>query len=154
MQQEQRAKRGVRPAKAAERLGVSLPTFWRYARTIADFPKLCKLSDAVTIVDGDELDAYVERRKNGLTPPRKITSANTKARDAATSVGCRLVAELTPAELAAWLAAGRPGRVVLGDCELVTLKAMRRLTTAAVVAAAPATTGRTRRKHAAEPATI
>jgi len=154
MQQESRAKRGVRPAKAAERLGVSLPTFWRYARTIADFPKLIKLTDAVTIVDADELDAYVERRKIGTNPPRKIAAPEMKTRDAAASVGCRLVADLTPAELTAWTAAGKPGRVVLGECELVTIKAMRRLTTAPVLRAEPASAGRTRRKRAEEPAAI
>lgn len=53
----------LRPAKAAERLGVSLPTFWRYARTVPDFPKLIKISSAVTVVDAAELDAFVERRK-------------------------------------------------------------------------------------------
>jgi len=153
MHEKVRTKRGLRPTMAAERLGVSLPTFWRYARLIEDFPKLIKISSAVTVIDADELEQFIARRQTGISP-RAVVKPEVNTKDAAAALGCRLVSDLTPAELVAWTAAGRPGRVVLGDCEVVTIKAIRRLTTAPVLATAPATTGRTRRKGAAEPATV
>lgn len=128
MQQENRAKRGVRPSKAAERLGVSLPTFWRYARTIPDFPKLIRLSVGVTIVDEDELDAYVDRRRMFTASPRKrIAPPDADARNAAAALGCRLVGDMSPAELAEWTAAGRPQLVKVGEYELVPIKALQRM---------------------------
>ncbi len=51
-----------------------------------------------------------------------------KARQAAARLGCRLVRDLSPDELAAWTAAGKPQRVKLGEYELVPLKALQRLT--------------------------
>ena len=47
----------ARPKKAAQILGVALPTFWRYAKR-PDFPKLRKLSSRCTVVDVDELIAW------------------------------------------------------------------------------------------------
>jgi len=133
MQQEQRAKRSSRPKKAAERMGISLPTFYRYARTIPDFPKLIKLSDAVTIVDDDELDAYVARRAAGVAPPLKGGPPDGKVKAAAAQLGARLVADLTPSELRDWTAKGRPCRVQIGGVELVLLKAIECAAAPAVV---------------------
>lgn len=135
MQQEQRTKRGIRPKQAAAKLGVSDPTFWRYVRTIPDFPKAVKLSPAVTIFDEDELDAFIARRAAGAVSPLKRSPPDGKVKAAAAALGARLVADLTPSELRAWTAAGRPCRVSLGGVELVLLKAIER---AVASAAAPA----------------
>lgn len=48
-----------RPARAAEKLGVSVATFYRLARTDPRFPRLHKLSERVTVVYDDELDAFI-----------------------------------------------------------------------------------------------
>ncbi len=58
-----RQKRFVRIAQAAAKLGVSKPTFYRYVRDVADFPKIIKLSERVSVVDDDELDAFAARRR-------------------------------------------------------------------------------------------
>ena len=147
MQHENPTKRGIRPAKAAEKLGVSLPTLWRYSRTVADFPEAVKLSAAVTVFDEGELDAYVERRRLAVIPQRKIGASDVKARDAASALGCRLVSDLSPAELAAWTAAGSPHRVSLGGVELVLLKAIERAAAppAAVPVESPRKRGRPRK---------
>jgi len=148
MQQEDRTKRGVRPAKAAEKLGVSLPTLWRYARLVPDFPKAVKLSSAVTIFDDGELDAYVARRALGGAPLLKVGPPDVKVKAAAAALGARLVSDLSAAELATWTAAGRPHRVSLGGVELVLLKAIEPVAAlAAVSVGSPPKRGRPR-KHA------
>lgn len=124
--QQGTTKRAVRPSKAAEKLGVSTPTLWRYARTVADFPRPTKLSPQVTVFDEDELDAWVASRR-GKTAPPGSTRSNVQIRDAAAALGCRLVSDLSAEELSAWTTAGRPGRVVLSTFELATLKALERL---------------------------
>lgn len=58
-----RQKRFVRIAQAAAKIGVSKPTFYRYVRDVPDFVKIIKLSERVSVVDDDELDAFVARRK-------------------------------------------------------------------------------------------
>jgi prophage regulatory protein len=55
--------RALRPAQAAERLGISLPTLWRYIRNNPSFPRPSKLSDRVTVFDAAELDAFIASRK-------------------------------------------------------------------------------------------
>lgn len=55
--------RALRPAQAAERLGISLPTLWRYIRNNPNFPRPSKLSDRVTVLDAGELDAFIASRK-------------------------------------------------------------------------------------------
>lgn len=57
----QKAKRALRPAKAAEKLGISVPTLYRYIREKSDFPKLHKLSDRVSFLDESELDAFIAK---------------------------------------------------------------------------------------------
>ena len=123
---ENRTKRGIRPAQAAEKLGVSLPTLWRYARVAPDFPQAVRLSPNVTIFDEGELDAYVARRASGEAPPLTVNPPDGKIKRAAAALGARLVDDLTPAERRAWNAAGRPCRVQLGGVELVLLKAIER----------------------------
>lgn len=59
MSESPRPKQGLRPAKAAKKLDVSLPTLWRYARLNPAFPKAKKLSARVTIFDEGELDAFM-----------------------------------------------------------------------------------------------
>ncbi len=52
-------KRRLRPAKVASELGVGLSTMWYYAKNDPTFPKFIKLSPGVSVIDGDELDAWV-----------------------------------------------------------------------------------------------
>lgn len=63
-------RRTIRPARIAEKLGVGLPTVWRYARTDPTFPKLFKLTPAVTVAYEDEIDAWVEGRRVAAMPAR------------------------------------------------------------------------------------
>jgi prophage regulatory protein len=60
---DERTRRALRPAQAAEKLGVSLPTLWRYARSNPSFPRPSKLSERVTVFDEYELDEFVASRK-------------------------------------------------------------------------------------------
>jgi predicted DNA-binding transcriptional regulator AlpA len=59
----QRPKRYSRIAKACERIGVSKPTFYRYVRDVPDFPKIIKLSERVSVIDDEELEAWATRRR-------------------------------------------------------------------------------------------
>lgn len=54
--------RGLRPAKAAEYIGVGVSTFWRYAKTIPDFPKPVKLSPRCTIFFESQLSDWLASR--------------------------------------------------------------------------------------------
>jgi predicted DNA-binding transcriptional regulator AlpA len=58
-----RPKRYSRIAKACERIGVSKPTFYRYVRDVPDFPKIIKLSERVSVIDDEELEAWATRRR-------------------------------------------------------------------------------------------
>jgi len=49
----------LRPAKAADYLGVGLSTFWLKAKTDPDFPPLIKLSPRTTVVQQAALDRYL-----------------------------------------------------------------------------------------------
>ncbi len=55
----------IRPKKAAELLGVSLPTFWRWAAQQHDFPKGRRLSARCTVFDTGELIAWRESKVKG-----------------------------------------------------------------------------------------
>jgi hypothetical protein len=69
-----------------------------------------------------------QRRLEAETPrPPTPGAFETGARHAAEGLGCRLVADLEPEELAAWMAAGQPQRTMLGGIELVPAKTVRRL---------------------------
>lgn len=50
--------RSIRPRKAAELLGVSLPTFWRWVKQNPGFPKVTRLSNRCSVVSLDELNAW------------------------------------------------------------------------------------------------
>ena len=54
-----RSKQAVRPAQAAAKLGVSLPTLWRYCKHNPAMPKPRKLSARVTVFDEQELDTFL-----------------------------------------------------------------------------------------------
>lgn len=60
---EQSTKRALRPAQVASKLGISVASVWRFARTNPTFPRPRKLSERVTVFDEAELDAFVESRK-------------------------------------------------------------------------------------------
>lgn len=63
MSEATRSRQAIRPAQAAKKLAVSLPTLWRYCRLNPDMPKPRKLSPRVTVFDEHELDAFLEGRK-------------------------------------------------------------------------------------------
>lgn len=63
-------RRTLRPAQIAKKLGVSLPTVWRYARTDSTFPELFKLTPSVTVGFEDEIDAWVLSRRAASMPAR------------------------------------------------------------------------------------
>lgn len=60
MQDSSPPKQALRPAQAARKLGVSLPTLWRYCRTNPAMPKPRKLSMRVTVFVEQELDAFID----------------------------------------------------------------------------------------------
>jgi predicted DNA-binding transcriptional regulator AlpA len=62
MKPQPRQKKFIRIAQAAAKLGISKPTFYRYVRDVPDFPKIIKLSDRVSVLDDEELDAFVARK--------------------------------------------------------------------------------------------
>ncbi len=56
-------RRGIRPAPTAAKIGVSLPTLWRYVRNNPHFPRPRKLSERVTVFDETEIDAFLAAPK-------------------------------------------------------------------------------------------
>ncbi|MCA8094418.1 AlpA family phage regulatory protein [Burkholderia anthina] len=54
--------KGIRPAQAAEKLGIGISTLWLRAKREADFPKPVKLGSRTTIFIEAELDAYLQKR--------------------------------------------------------------------------------------------
>ena len=140
------SRRTLRPAQVAEKIGISLATTWRYVRKDPTFPRPFKLTANTTVYFEHEIDAWLSAKREAALPPRSPTApavpaalpADSKTRDAAAALGCRLVADLKPGELAAWTAAGRPGRVQLGEHQLVPQKMLERAVPAAsAVPAAP-----------------
>lgn len=51
--------RALRPAKAAEKLGIGISTLWAKAKDQADFPKPIKTGPRTTVFLEHELDAYL-----------------------------------------------------------------------------------------------
>ncbi|MDN7592255.1 helix-turn-helix transcriptional regulator [Burkholderia seminalis] len=51
--------RALRPAKAAEKLGIGLSTLWLRAKNEPDFPKPFKIGPRITLFLEQELDAYL-----------------------------------------------------------------------------------------------
>jgi prophage regulatory protein len=56
---EPRIRQALRPAQAAKKMGISLPTFWRWARENPRFPKLRKIGERTTVVMDDDLDEFM-----------------------------------------------------------------------------------------------
>lgn len=54
--------RAMRPAKAAEHLGIAVSTFWQYAKTDPDFPKAIKISHRVTLFMEEDLAKWLSLR--------------------------------------------------------------------------------------------
>lgn len=54
--------RALRPAKAAEHIGVGVATLWRYARNYPDFPQPVKLSPRCTIFFESQLNDWLASR--------------------------------------------------------------------------------------------
>ena len=54
-----------RPKQGAELLGVSLPTFWRWAAEKQDFPKGRRLSRRCTVFAPEELIAWRDSKVKG-----------------------------------------------------------------------------------------
>jgi predicted DNA-binding transcriptional regulator AlpA len=52
----------LRASKVAEKLGVSVPSVWRLAKT-TQFPKGFKISEGITVWDEQELDGYISSLK-------------------------------------------------------------------------------------------
>lgn len=55
-------RRYLRVRTVAARYGVSGATIWRWAATVADFPRPVKIAKGTTAWLSDELDAYDARR--------------------------------------------------------------------------------------------
>ena len=72
MSHQQVNRRTIRPARIAEKLGVSLPTLWRYHRTDASFPRMFKLTAGATVCFEDEIDAWVQSRRTAALPARTL----------------------------------------------------------------------------------
>lgn len=66
----------LRMADVCRRLRVSVPSGWRWSRSMPDFPKAIRLSAGVTVFSESSLEAFIEKRAAGVTPP----TANTDAR--------------------------------------------------------------------------
>jgi prophage regulatory protein len=58
--------RGIRPAQAAEKLGIGVSTLWARAKREPDFPKPVKLSTRTTIFVERELDDSDERGQRDI----------------------------------------------------------------------------------------
>lgn len=57
--------RSLRPKKAAEFLGISMATLWRWVRERPDFPRTRKIGDRTTVFVEDELAEFRERQTQG-----------------------------------------------------------------------------------------
>ncbi|QLB63465.1 helix-turn-helix transcriptional regulator [Paraburkholderia caribensis] len=54
--------RGLRPKQAANHIGISVASLWRYARNRDDFPRPVKLSEGVTIFFEGELNDWLAKQ--------------------------------------------------------------------------------------------
>lgn len=55
--------KALRPKLAAERIGVSVVTFFRWAREDPSFPDLFRPTSRTTLIDSGELDAWLEAKR-------------------------------------------------------------------------------------------
>jgi len=63
---ETTTRRALRPAKAADKLGIGVSTLWAKVKNDPTFPRPIKLSPRTTIFREEELDAYLD------TCPRSV----------------------------------------------------------------------------------
>jgi len=54
--------RAMRPAKAAEHLGIAVSTLWQYTKTDPQFPKPIKISHRVTLFMEEDLAKWLSLR--------------------------------------------------------------------------------------------
>jgi len=59
------ASKALRPKLAAERLGISVATFFRWSRCDETFPKLIRPTSRTTLIDVSELDAWLATKRGG-----------------------------------------------------------------------------------------
>lgn len=57
----------LRPKQAAQYIGVSLPSFWRYAKYDPDFPRPLRLGPNARAVMRDDLDAWLASKREAVT---------------------------------------------------------------------------------------
>ena len=76
---ERRIKIKHRPAAAAQKLGISVATLWRLHRNDPTFPKFVKLTERCTVIDDDELDAYVEKRDAETSEVAEVAIVDSRA---------------------------------------------------------------------------
>lgn len=55
----------LRVKQGAPYIGVSIPTFWRFAKTDPAFPKPIKIGGNTTVFMRDELDAWLKAKRDG-----------------------------------------------------------------------------------------
>ena len=55
----------LRPNTAAEFLGISVPTLWRWAKNRPDFPQPIRLSARCTVFDSAQLHEWRESQRQG-----------------------------------------------------------------------------------------
>jgi predicted DNA-binding transcriptional regulator AlpA len=60
----------LRPRKAAEFLGISVATLWRWAKYRDDFPRPIKLGPTVTVWPVDKLIAWRDRQQEQTSTAR------------------------------------------------------------------------------------
>ena len=71
----------LRVRAVAERIGISTPTVWRWAKNDPNFPQAIKISAGITGWVAGEIDAYLERR---IAASRPEQSAEKKRRTSTT----------------------------------------------------------------------
>ena len=62
----------LRPRHAADKLGTSVGSIWRFVRDNPEFPRPVKLSDRITVFNEAELDAFIAARKAAATEAPQV----------------------------------------------------------------------------------
>lgn len=55
----------LRPKQAAEYVGISIATIWRWAKVRPDFPRPRKIGPNATVWMRDDLDSFLAQRAGG-----------------------------------------------------------------------------------------
>lgn len=58
----------LRPRQAAARLGIAVSTFWAWAKSDPDFPKLVRFGSRCTSVSALALDEYIQGKAQKAMP--------------------------------------------------------------------------------------